>query len=285
MDQPTVVQLMHETQQAPALRRGIYEELESYFESSCVLLYFTSAKTLISDSDADIIESVLQKSDLSSGLTLIINSGGGDGLAAERIINVCRSYADGCFDAVVPKMAKSAATMICFGGKKIWMSQTAELGPIDPQVAYGDRVMPAYSIVESYKELMKNAATTQGNVAPYLQQLMNYDPSQIKWLETAQRLSEDIAVKALSQCMMEGAAEDVIRKCIKPFTDPKITGAHGRMIGLNGAASCKLNVQEIPLQSELWKALWELYVRADWRTRNRSPKMIETKDLSFETDR
>ncbi|GAH14065.1 unnamed protein product, partial [marine sediment metagenome] len=30
--------------------------------------------------------------DLSKGLALIINSPGGSGLAAERIINVCRSY-------------------------------------------------------------------------------------------------------------------------------------------------------------------------------------------------
>ena len=88
---------------------------------------------MIDDSDSTMIEEVLRNLDLSNGLALIINSPGGDGLAAERIINVCRKYSKtNEFWAIVSDKAKSAATMVCFGASKILMSETSELGPIDP---------------------------------------------------------------------------------------------------------------------------------------------------------
>jgi ClpP class serine protease len=40
----------------------------------------------------------------------------------------------GRFEVVVPKMAKSAGTLICLGATKIIMGEMAELGPLDMQV-------------------------------------------------------------------------------------------------------------------------------------------------------
>lgn len=112
-------------------------------------------------SDANILEDVLQKCDLSRGLTLVINSPGGDGLAAEKIVTTCRAYTNGNFEVIVPQRAKSAATLVCLGGTKIWMSKTAELGAIDPQVLYpsdkGEERISVHSIVESYRELLETA--------------------------------------------------------------------------------------------------------------------------------
>ena len=76
------------------------------------------------------LESVLEVEHTSGRLVLIVNSPGGQALAAERIVNVCRAYSAGDFEVVVPHMAKSAATMICFGANRIHMSKTAQLGPV-----------------------------------------------------------------------------------------------------------------------------------------------------------
>ena len=60
----------------------------------------------------------------------MINSPGGSGLAAERMINVLRSYSGiGEYWAIVPAKAKSAATMVCLGASKILMGPASELGP------------------------------------------------------------------------------------------------------------------------------------------------------------
>jgi ClpP class serine protease len=145
-----------------------------------VLAFFTSffCPVVIQDNDADMIEEVLRNTDMDGReLVLLLNSPGGDGLAAERIVNICRSYSSGSFSVVVPKMAKSAATMICFGAKSILMSQTSELGPVDPQVPIRDDsgkvvdYQAAHEVIEAYNDLMRKANTTQGKVEPYLQQL------------------------------------------------------------------------------------------------------------------
>jgi ClpP class serine protease len=73
---------------------------------------------------------------------------------------------------IVPKMAKSAATMVCLGADSIGMSRTSELGPIDPQIKVGDGMYyAAHEIVESYNDLMTKANKSKGNLEPYLQQL------------------------------------------------------------------------------------------------------------------
>lgn len=181
----------------------------------------------------------------------------------------------------MPKMAKSAATMIALGANKIWMSQTSELGPIDPQVLKGNSRISAHNIITSYEELLKKAVATKGNLEPYLQQLGRHDASQIQNLKASQKLAEDIAITALKTGMMKGQSVAAIKKKIMPFTDPTITSSHGRRIGKDRVGQCAIAVENIPLDSELWQLLWELYVRTDWYVTYRMSKVVETRQHSF----
>lgn len=120
---PVIQQVMTEQNQGHETRKRIFIELEKELKRP-VVSFFTSLTfpVMIEDADADMLEGVLQKMDLSSGLVLLISSPGGDGLAAERIINICRSYSKtNDYWTIVPGKAKSAATMICFGASKIIM--------------------------------------------------------------------------------------------------------------------------------------------------------------------
>jgi len=169
---------LDETNQGHATRDTLYRKLEKQLESNKkVVALFTSFTwpVAIEDPDADMLEEVLQNTDLKGKeLVLLINSPGGDALAAERIVNICCSFSPNGFSVIVPKMAKSAATMVCFGAKKINMSKTSELGPVDPQIPIRDengnivRYLAAHEILESYEELMKKANQTTKRVEPYL---------------------------------------------------------------------------------------------------------------------
>lgn len=282
---PIIVKVGSEANQAHESRQKLYESLETHFDGKCVLSYFTSSSqpVIMDDTDVDMIENILQKCDLSKGLVMVIHSLGGDGLAAERIINICRAYSNGGFEVVVPKMAKSAATMVALGANKIWMSMTAELGPIDPQVIVGNSPISVHSIVTSYEELLRDASQTQGNLEPYLQQLQRYDARQIQSLKSAQDLADNIAITALRSGMMKGTSEDDIKQKLKPFTDPTVTSSHGRPIQMQAALDCGLTVEDIPLRSELWPVVWELYVRLSWvLDRGQTcAKIVETKEHSF----
>ena len=66
-------------------------------------------------------------------IDLLLQSPGGDIDIAEKLVYLCRARAK-AFRMIVPESAKSAATLIALAGDVIVMSDTSELGPIDPQV-------------------------------------------------------------------------------------------------------------------------------------------------------
>jgi len=280
-----------EQAQAHPTRQPLFSQLEKLFERP-VVSFFTSFRfpVMIDDSDAGMLEGVLQKMDLKKGLVLVISSPGGDGLAAERIINVCRSYSGTKeFWALVPAKAKSAATMVCFGASKILLGATSELGPIDPQLAIredkGVKRFSVCNIVESYRDLFDRAVKEKGNLQPYLQQLSNYDEREIKEMQTAIELSEDIAIRALKNGMMNGIPDANIKKNIEIFLTPKTKKAHGRPISIDEATTCGLNVEKIDIRTKIWEITYELFMRTDNFVSNHASKCVETKDLSFAASR
>ena len=65
---------------------------------------------------------------------LLLLSRGGSIEPAYQISKLCRSFAFKRFVAVVPRHAKSAATLIALGADEIHMGPLGQLGPIDPQI-------------------------------------------------------------------------------------------------------------------------------------------------------
>lgn len=67
-------------------------------------------------------------------LDVIVDSFGGDADAAYHIAKLLDSQFTGTITYIVPRFAKSAATLLICGGNRIIMSETSELGPLDPQI-------------------------------------------------------------------------------------------------------------------------------------------------------
>ena len=284
---PVYKQVLSEQQQAPETRKSLFDSLSKEFDRS-VVTFFTSFAhpVMIENVDASMLEGVLQKTDLSNGLALVLSSPGGDGLAAERIIRICRTYSGtGEYWAIVPRMAKSAATVICLGASRILMSETSELGPIDPQVSLIENGVPkrfsAYNIVSSYEDLFRKAVSSKGRLEPFLQQLDRYDQRQIAELKQAHELAQDIAVKALKEGMLGKDSEATIRKRISVFLNPKYTKAHARPIYIEDARKAGLNVEAKDVRGSIWRDIYELYIRSDLFVTTAAAKLIESSDHSF----
>lgn len=280
-------QVMIEQNQGHETRRRIFVELEKELKRP-VVSFFTSFSfpVMIENTDSDMLEGVLQKMDLSQGLILFISSPGGDGLAAERIINVCRSYSKtGEYWIIVPGKARSAATMICFGASKIIMGATSELGPIDPQLATSKsgvvKRFSVYNVVESYDNLFSRAVKEKGNLQPYLQQLANYDEREIKEFRAALALSEDIAIRTLASGMMKGMSSSAIKKEIEIFLTPKRTKTHGRPIYREEALKCGLRIESRDVKDKFWRLVYELYIRTNNFVSKKAAKCIESENHSF----
>jgi hypothetical protein len=286
---PVISQVQQEQGQSSHTRKNLFRRLEKELQRPLVS-YYTSVSAnrpaSIEDSDADIIDGVLRELDLAKGLALLINSHGGYGEAAERIINVCRSASGtGEFWAIVPGKAKSAATMICFGASKILMGASSELGPIDPQLTVTEdgkkKRFSVWNLVEGYKELFQKAVKEKGNLEPCLLQLKAYDARDIKEWETAIALSEDIAVRSLASGMLKGESETNIRKKIHMFLTPEEKKSHGRPIYSDEAKGCSLEIDKFEPKSNLGELIYELHVRTANFVRTKAYKCVESKDAGF----
>ena len=267
-DERLVIQaIMEERLQGPGTRKSLYRDIENEIGLP-VVAFFTSFvyPVTIEDSDADMLEGVLQKCNLSKGFALFLSSPGGSGLAAERIINICLSYSGtGDYISIVPGKAKSAATMISLGSSKIIMSNTSELGSIDPQIALEEdgrvKWWSVYNIVKSYRNLFEKAVREKGNLQPYLQQLSNYDEREIAHFEAAMALSGDIAIKTLKSGMLSTLSPSRITAKIKHFLTPEEVKVHGRPIYAEEAKRCGLTVEILNVKGDLWPLIYELYLR------------------------
>lgn len=285
----TFATLQDQVHQSPKLRRPYLRNIKKLRDGRAVVSFFISFHTHVplTQIDADIIEEVLSDTDTSHGLTLILDAPGGDGLAAERIIQICRSYSKGDFETIVPTRAKSAATMVCLGSDRILMSPTSELGPIDPQVPMdlgsGPEWVAAHHITKTYDDLLEQAkALSDGRIEPLLQQLQQFNAVKVEQLKAATNLSEDIATLSLSKGMMKGKKKAEIKNAIKLFTDPELTMSHGRGITSTQALECGLAVEEIKVDDPLWKEVWALYMRSKYIVdRTKINKLVETTDNSF----
>ena len=66
-------------------------------------------------------------------LELLIHSPGGSADGAYQVIRFFRRHCKK-LNIIVPRLAKSAATLMCLGADAIYMGELAELGPIDVQI-------------------------------------------------------------------------------------------------------------------------------------------------------
>lgn len=220
-------------------------------------------------------------------LYLVINSPGGDGTVAEKIIEMCRSYCK-AFKVAVPDRAKSAATMIALGADEIVMGYASELGPIDPQVPVMSsevlQLVSAQSFIDAQTDLeqrWRDARAEGEDAREILQQLAGLDPAYIKHCENLTAFSRDVAAKYLDQFMFKGVSgkEDKIQRVLERLSGTSGTKVHARMIDAHAAKiDLGLNVRVLPKDDRFWRIIWDYYVRADIAMkRSNTVKLVETK--------
>lgn len=282
-------QIASEISQSSDTRRQLFDDIQLSLGNRTLVTYFTSFRypVDINDDDVNMLQSVLQNVNLTNGLVLMISSPGGDGIAAERIVNVCRAYS-GTDDywALIPGKAKSAATVICMGASKILMGPSSELGPVDPQIIIIEddkrQIYSAHSLVSGYDKLFEDIAKTKGPIEPYIQQLHHYDNRDITHYRSLIELSKDISKKVLKKGMMSTLKLDEIENKIEVFLNPAAgTLTHGRPIYADEAKSCDLLIEELNIHSDNWKKIYELYTRTEQFVSFQACKAVESAEESF----
>jgi hypothetical protein len=168
-------EISSEISQYPSTRTKLFKQIEDDLDDAVLVSLFTSFSynVVLDDDDCDMLQSVLQQNNLGKKrLVLMLSTPGGDGLAAERIVNVCKAYSGtGDYWVIVPGKAKSAGTIVAMGASKIFMAPSSELGPVDPQIFKSEngqkKVFSAHALVEGYDRLFDAATKATGPIGPF----------------------------------------------------------------------------------------------------------------------
>ncbi len=226
--------------------------------------------------DAAPIGSMLDAIGMSENLDLMLNSPGGSGEMAEKLIEMCREHCQGEFRVVVPNFAKSAATMVALGADTIVMGYLSELGPIDPQytivVGNAEQLVSGQSFLRAYEAAqakVKEAMAAGESPVGYLHSLSTstMEPAFIEHCRRGVDFSRDIAEKFLPKYQLRAKHEGqkltktkmnaLARDAADNLVSANRRFSHGRLIGAEEARDeVGLNVELLDRCDPYWEAYW-----------------------------
>lgn len=105
-------------------------------------------------------------------ILLLIESGGGQIEPAYLISKTCKRLSKSKFNVVIPRKAKSAATLISLGANELHMGLLSELGPIDPQFG-GFPALGLSNAMEKIAEMSEKYPKASDMFAKYLTDNIN----------------------------------------------------------------------------------------------------------------
>jgi membrane-bound ClpP family serine protease len=260
-------------------RKSALLKLEKAAGGARVAVYYSRTHRAISRNDVIPFASMLQRMGSVASLDLVVVSPGGDGTAAETMLDLCRKHCTGPLRVAVPSYAKSAATLMALGADEIIMGETSELGPIDAQIEIMQDNAPQQVSADHFLRARDKAVNDLQSADPHVVQaaqiqLSMLSPAFITYCEDSMEFGRDFATKQLSAHMFktEIAAEQAlwmerIGKIVQNLTASSRHLTHGRMITVQDIQADQdlkhLKVKNLPNDDPYWSALSELLLRTE----------------------
>jgi hypothetical protein len=158
---------------------------------------------------------------------LILLSRGGIIEPAYQISKLCKAYSKERFVVVVPRQAKSAATLIALGADEIHMGPLGQLGPIDPQLGG----LPALGVTQALQTIASLSQQYPGSAemfARYLRLALTVE--QIGYCDRVSESAVQYAERLLStKPTLVSKASQIARELVYEYKD------HGFVIDLDEA--------------------------------------------------
>lgn len=192
-------------------------------------------------------------------LDLLLHTPGGDIDAAEKLITLLRTTVgeDGSLRVIVPDFAKSAGTLMALGANSIVMSDSSELGTIDPQIWLkdgkgNDICHSVLNYIDAYDEL---AAALRSNPNDPVARAMfdKFDPTTLRKFKAVRDRARTFAENQLKR---RGAN---FSKIASELMDTRQFPSHGQMIGWEAAERIGLTIEYMQRTDPVWRRYWELY--------------------------
>jgi len=250
----------------------LIKKLEGIRGSKVISLFYPSPSSITHDTVADVYDLLNTKlEEPVDKLDVIIDSHGGDIDASFHIVKLLRRFVkpNGELNFIIPRYAKSAATLITAGGDKICMGSTSEIGPLDPQITRvtikdgkpfeGESFSPLAisSTINFLKELLKKGRKKGAEENTMLAQLL---VDKLLPLSLGQYLkSLDIGKSYTQKLLLTRMFNENDEKKVEEISERLVRGYshHGYCIDIDEAREIGLVVDE--LDETQWEIVWRIY--------------------------
>lgn len=237
---------------------ALIKEIEKKRDRRCFLLETSILPPIVDE----IYEELRTKyKNINGKLDVIVDSPGGDIDAAYNLATLLQRYGNEKLTFIVPRWAKSGATLVTCAGDEILMTLVAELGPLDPQIT---QINPLEERFEQFSPLhiqttleMIREEYDKGNkdLAEGLLKRLQF-PLTLGSFVKAHEIAEQYLIRLLKERMektgkLNATPEEIARRLTKDYAN------HGFCININEAKKIGLNVQEI--KDNLLNLVWNLH--------------------------
>lgn len=243
-------------------RQDMIREIERAYQHQVICHVCGNAASLDKDDTLGFVE-LLHNVEPNKDLDVLLHTRGGDIDAAEKLISMVRiKVGSGQLRLVVPDQAKSAGTLLALGADKIVMSDSSELGPIDPQIMLNDghgNMIP-HSVLHYLDAYDAHSLALRQNPNDVVARIMigKLDPGTQKLFEAARKRARDLAEKLLRMWMFRTVPGN-ITAIASTLLDTSRWPSHGQVIGRQDAQDIGLLVEYLPPETDQWRMYWKLY--------------------------
>jgi hypothetical protein len=209
---------------------------------------------------------------------LILHSPGGDATAAASLVAYTRKkFTD--VRVIVPLAAMSAATMWALSADRILMGKHSQLGPIDPQLALQQGMVPADALRRQFETAKRECADDPRVLSVWLPTLQQYYPGLLELCSDAGKLAKRLVTNWLAEYMFAGrddAAEKAAEVAAYFADDEGDHGLHSLGIDREAAKEQGLVIDALEADPALQDAVLSVH-HATMHTLSGSPavKIVE----------
>jgi hypothetical protein len=257
LDRPKQSPLFHAQHSERYHRQQLIGEYQERFDCRLVVLVDAIFPAIIT-----MFEEVICDADPSQDLHLLLDTPGGDGESAIRLVRQAQSR---CRELtiIVPNQAKSAGTLLAMGAHHILMGPTSDLGPVDPQFESpeGGSLYSAKDLIAAVESAESALAENPDSYPVHVSLLADVTAVMVQQARSALERSGDLVKEALrsnpdrSAEDAESIAEAVQKKLIDLPTD------HGAVFDAGDVEATGLPVLRADPASDQWALIWMLWAK------------------------
>lgn len=249
---------MYEALNAPRYHRQMLIRAIEEECGPCLICYVSGKRATIDRDDTAGFMEMLHNIRPEENVDLLLHTRGGDVDAAEKVMALVQAtVGGGQLRVIIPDFAKSAGTLMALGADTLIMSDSSELGTIDPQIWSDDgRGNEICHSVLSYLDAFKIhsealAKNSEDSVARLM--LSKLDPTTLRNFQAIRDRARNFAEDQLKR---KGRNFSQIASAL---LDTTRWPSHGQMIKWQDAKELGLEVDYLPPRSKRWQSYWQLY--------------------------